>query len=344
MKLAPLHSIGAEAQSRLATVDFDRRQMLAEAGAVFSACLLAQPAFAQRTYPDRPVKMIVPFPAGALTDLLGRMIAERLRPMIGQPIVVENKPGAGTLLGAAQAAKSVPDGYTLLVATSTTLAISPAMYDKPTATATDFTGVAMIGSVNLLLVTRPGLSVRSLPELVAMIRQSPGKLNFASPGSGTMHHLVIEMVKARERIDAIHVPYQGSVGAMTDLMSGRVDFMCLDSATAMPHVQSGGLNVIALVAPKRSSTLPDIPTIAETYPDIDVYAWQSIVAPRGTPADIVKRLNSDINKLLGEENFRTALLKAGVNADPMSSARFDAIIERDTRHFKELVRATGVRP
>jgi tripartite-type tricarboxylate transporter receptor subunit TctC len=328
---------------RAAVMDRGRRRALVGAGAALGALVLPGAVHAQGDYPNRPVKLIVPFPAGALTDLLGRTVAERLRPVIGQPIVVENKPGAGTLLGAALTARSPADGYTLLVATSTTLAISPAMYEKPAAVASDFSGIAMIGNVSLLLVTRPGLSARSLPELVALIRRSPGKLNFASPGNGTMHHLVVEMIKAQEKLEATHVPYQGSVGAMTDLMSGRVDFMFLDAATAMPHVQAGTFRVIALAAPQRSAALPDVPTVAELYPAIDVYAWQAVVAPRRTPADIVQRLNADLNKLLGEEELRTALLNAGVNANPMSIAALDGVIERDAKRFAALLQATGIR-
>lgn len=319
-----------------------RRRLLQ--GAALAAAAGAAPlaALAEGSYPDHPLKLIVPFPAGALTDTLGRLVAHHLSPVLKQPIVVENRPGAGTLLGAAQLAKSAPDGYTLMVATSTTLAISPAMYAKPAATTSEFTGVAMIGNVSLLLVTRPDLPVHSLPELVELIRREPGKYNFASPGTGTMHHLVVEMVKAKENLKATHVPYQGSVAAMTDLMTGRVDFMFLDAVAAMPQVKAGKLRVIALAAPKRLPALPNVPTVAETYPDIDVYAWQTIAAPRATPAEIVQRLNADINKLLDTPEMRAALLKVGVAADPLSVAALNQLIERDAKRFGELVRATGV--
>lgn len=318
-----------------------RRRLLQSAILALGAAPLA--AWAQGAYPDRPIKLIVPFPSGALTDALGRLVAEQLRPALGQPLVVMNRPGAGTLLGASQVAKSPADGYTLMVATSTTLAISPAMYATPAAVTSDFVGVAMIGAVSLLLVTRADMPARTLPELVAEIRKQPGRYNFASPGIGTMHHLVLEMIKAKEDLKATHVPYQGSMGALTDLLSGRIDFMFLDAVAAMPQVQAGKLRVIALAAPKRSAALPDVPTVAETYPQMDVYAWQTIAAPRATPPEIVERLNAEINKLLGTAEMRAALEKVGVAADAMSVPALNQLIERDAKRFGDLVRSIGVR-
>lgn len=301
------------------------------------------PAFAQTGYPDRPVKLVVPYPAGALTDSLGRLVAERLQSVFGQPFVVENRPGAGTLLGASQVAKSAADGYSLLVATSTTLGISPAMYAKPPAVAGDFVGVAMIGSVSLLLVTRPDLPARSLAELVAAMRREPGRYNFASPGSGTMHHLLVEMIKAQEKVTATHVPYQGSMTALTDLLTGRVDFMFIDVVAGLPQIQANKINVIAVAAPQRSPVLPQVPTVAETYPKIDLQAWQSIAAPRATPMPVVSRLNAEINKLLETAEMRSTLQKLGVEANPMSVQALNELIAADEKRFADLVRAVGVK-
>ena len=318
-----------------------RRNVLQGAGLALSGIATQRFAWAAN-YPERPLHLVVPFPAGALTDALGRLVADRLGPVLGQAIVVENRPGAGTLLGASQVAKSAPDGYTLMVATSTTLAISPAMYTNPAAQPSDFTGVAMIGNVSLLLVTRPDLGVHTLPELVEAIRRAPGKYNFASPGIGTMHHLVIEMIKAQEDLKATHVPYQGSLAALTDLVTGRVDFMLLDGVAALPQVRAGKLRVIALAAPRRLAALPDIPTVAETYPQIDVYAWQTIAAPRATPPEIVGRLNSEINRLLKTPDMRDALQRVGVEADPLELPALNQLIQRDAKRFGDLVRATGL--
>lgn len=320
---------------------WQRRQVL---GALAAGLLPVVPgAFAQAGYPDRLIKLTVPYPPGALTDSLGRLVAERLRIGLGQPVIVENRAGAGTLLGAAAVAKSPADGYQLLVATSTTLAISPAMFAQPPALPTDFVGVAMIGSVSLLLVTRPDLKVQSLADLVTLVRRDPGKFTFGSPGNGTMHQLIVEMVKAQEKLTATHVPYQGSMTALGDLMSGRIDFMFLDVVAALPQVQAGKINAIAVSAARRLPALPNVPTVAETYPSIDVQAWQSIVAPKGTPDSVVQRLNAELNKQLGEAETRVALQTVGVEPNPMSVAALNELIGRDVRRFGELVRAIGLK-
>ncbi|MFC5497048.1 Bug family tripartite tricarboxylate transporter substrate binding protein [Caenimonas terrae] len=318
-----------------------RRRLLQGTALALGACTL--PAFAQAGYPDRPIKLVVPFPAGALTDTLGRMVAEKLRPVLGQPIVVENRPGAGTLLGASQVAKSAPDGYTLIVATSTTLAIAPAMFTTPPAVAADFIGVAMIGNVTLLLVTRPDLKARTLAELVALLRAQPSRYNFGSPGNGTMHQLLVEMIKTQEKVHATHVPYQGSMGALSDLMTGRIDFMFIDAVAGLPQIQAGKVNVIAVAGARRHPTLPQVATVAETYPRIDMFAWQTIAAPKATPLALVNRLNAEINKLLDTPEMHAALQRVGVEASPMSVAALNELIASDEKRFGDLVRAVGVK-
>ena len=300
-------------------------------------------SLAQSVYPDRGIKLVVPFPAGALTDSLGRMIAERLRPILGQSIVVENRPGAGTLLGASVIAKSPPDGYSLLVATSSTLAISPSLYANPPAITSDFVGVAMIGSVSLFLVTRKDLKVNTLAELVEEMRQRPGKLNFASPGSGTMHHLIVETIKVQEKVDAMHIPYQGSVTALSDLMSGRIDFMFLDAVAALPQISANKINVIAVAASRRNTNLPNVPTVSETFPLIDIQAWQTIAAPKNTPAAIVQRLNEEINKSLDSPDGRASLQRVGVDANPLSLKALEELIAKDEKRLGNLVKSLGLK-
>lgn len=319
------------------------RRRLLQSTAALGAAWACGPVLAQAGYPDRPIKLLVPFPAGALTDSLGRLVAERLRPALGQPFVVENRPGAGTLLGAGVVAKAPPDGYQLMIATSTTLALSPAMFASPPATAADFVGVGMIGSVTLMLVTRPDLKARNLGELVALLRAEPDRYNFASPGNGTMHHVLVEMVKAQEKVRATHVPYQGSVTAVSDLMAGRVDFMFLDAVAAMPQIQAGKLNVLAVAANRRWAALPDVATVAETFPAIDAQAWQSIAAPRATPPAVVERLNAEWNRQLELPEVRAQLLKMGVDANPMTVAALNALIARDEQRLGALVRSLGLK-
>ena len=293
-------------------------------------------------YPDKPVHLVVPFPPGGLTDVLGRLVAERLAKKLGQPFVVENKAGAGTLLAAGTVAKAAPDGYTLMVATSTTLGISPALYDTPFKIA-DLTGVAMLGDVTLLLIARPDFPAANAAELVAAVRAKPGGYNFASPGSGTVHHLLLEMLKAQENLTMTHVPYQGSGQAVTDLMSGRIDFMLIDVSVGMPQVRAGKVKLLAVASSKRSSLAPDTPTLTETYPKLDLQAWQSIAAPNGTPASIVARLHDDINQELATPEFREQLVKVGVEARPMSVADFNEMVRKDAPRWAELVKMSGAK-
>ena len=319
------------------------RRKLLKFAPIGMSFMVPELSFAQSVYPDRGIKLVVPFPAGALTDSLGRMIAERLRPILGQSIVVENRPGAGTLLGASVIAKSPPDGYSLLVATSSTLAISPSLYANPPAITSDFVGVAMIGSVSLFLVTRKDLKVNNLAELVEEMRQRPGKLNFASPGSGTMHHLIVETIKVQEKVDAMHIPYQGSVTALSDLMSGRIDFMFLDAVAALPQISANKINVIAVAASRRNTNLSNVPTVSETFPLIDIQAWQTIAAPKNTPAAIVQRLNEEINKSLDSPDGRASLQRVGVDANPLSLKALEEIIAKDEKRLGNLVRSLGLK-
>ena len=319
------------------------RRKLIKIAPIGMSFMVPELSLAQSVYPDRGIKLVVPFPAGALTDSLGRMIAERLRPILGQSIVVENRPGAGTLLGASVIAKAPPDGYNLLVATSSTLAISPSLYANPPAITSDFVGVAMIGSVSLFLVTRKDLKVNNLAELVEEMRQRPGKLNFASPGSGTMHHLIVETIKVQEKVDAMHIPYQGSVTALSDLMSGRIDFMFLDAVAALPQISANKINVIAVAASRRNTNLPNVPTVSETFPLIDIQAWQTIAAPKNTPVAIVQRLNEEINKSLDSPDGRASLQRVGVDANPLSLKALEEIIAKDEKRLGNLVRSLGLK-
>ena len=319
------------------------RRKLIKTAPIGMSFLVPEFLLAQSVYPDRGIKLVVPFPAGALTDSLGRMIAERLRPILGQSIVVENRPGAGTLLGASVIAKAPPDGYNLLVATSSTLAISPSLYANPPAITSDFVGVTMIGSVSLFLVTRKDLKVNNLAELVEEMRQRPGKLNFASPGSGTMHHLIVETIKVQEKVDAMHIPYQGSVTALSDLMSGRIDFMFLDAVAALPQISANKINVIAVAASRRNTNLPSVPTVSETFPLIDIQAWQTIAAPKNTPVAIVQRLNEEINKSLDSPDGRASLQRVGVDANPLSLKALEELIAKDEKRLGNLVRSLGLK-
>ena len=325
-------------QRRRAMIAFATRTAAFLAG---SAAIGSSIAHAQ-SYPDKPIHLVVPFPPGGLTDSIGRMVAERLKGL-GQPVIVENRPGAGTLLAGSQVAKAAPDGYTLMVATSTTLGIAPALFKDPPMRINDLTGVAMIGDVTLLLVVRPDFPANGLKDLVKLLHASPGKYNYATPGNGTVHHLVIEMLKQQERLFAAHIPYRGSGQAMTDLISGAVDFMLLDAAIGLPQIKAGRLKAVSVTGTRRSPLLPEIAPIGEVYPEIDLSAWQSIAAPAGTSTTIIERLNKEINAAIESGGLREQLLQVGVDATPMSPRQLNQLIDRDATRWAGLVRSSGAR-
>ncbi len=316
-----------------------RRALLAFSGAALAPAV----ARSQSPWPNQPLKVVVPFPPGGLTDVLGRLVAERLQASLGQTVVVDNKPGAGTQIGAAYVARQPADGNTLLVATSTTLGIVPTLYAKPLISIEDFAGVAMLGSVTFYLVVRPDLPARTVAELVSLLRSRPEGLSYGSPGAGTAHHLLVELIKTQQKVQALHVPYQGSVKAVADVAEGRLDFMFLDASVAIPQITAGKLRALAVTGSRRDDAMPDVPALTEIYSALDLQAWQSIVAPARTPAPIVARLNSDLNKALNDPAFAQRLRQVGVEPMPLTVAAFDDFIRRDAGRWAELVKATGAK-
>ena len=312
-------------------------------GALLLPGFAQSPALAQAKWPAQPLKVVVPFPPGALTDVLGRLVAERLQTSLGQTVVVENRPGAGTQVAAAYVAKQPADGHTLLVATSTTLGIVPALYAKPLISIADFAGVAMLGNVTFYLVTRPDLPARNVPELVALLRARPDGYSYGSPGAGTAHHLLVELIKTRKKVQVTHVPYQGSTKAIVDLGESRLDFMFLDASVALPQVAAGKIRALAVTGSQRSPATPDIPALTEIYPSLDLQAWQSIVAPAGTPAATLERLNGQANMALRDAAFAQRLRQVGVEPGPLTVTAFDDFIRRDVGRWAELVRISGAK-
>ncbi len=319
------------------------RRALLRATAAAGAAGFAPAVRAQAAWPDRPLRMLVPFPPGALTDTLGRAVAERYRLAFGQPVVVENRPGAGTLVAAQQVARAAPDGYTMMVATTTTLGIAPALFRNAAIKPSDLTAAAMIGNVTLFLVTRPDFPASTVKELVAELRGKPGRYNFASPGNGTVHHLVMEMVKSRHTVFATHIPYNGSVQALSDVMSGRIDFMFIDVAIAMPQIRANRVKAIAVTGARRSPLAPEVPAMTEFDREIDLQAWQAVAVPNGVPPDVLGRLNGELNKALATPEFREQLAQVGVEANPMTLEALAALVPRDAARWAELVKRSGAR-
>src|SRR5437588_3589397 len=264
-----------------------RRQAIAGCGGGL-AWLGASPAFAQAPYPSRNIKMIVPYPAGGTTDFLGRLVAEQLKKGLGATVIVENKAGAGTTLGADQVAKSEGDGYTLLMATSTTLAINKTLYKKlPYDPVKDFAPIALVAAVPFALIANPEVPAKTLSDFIAYAKSKPG-LAYGSAGNGSPRHLGAEMLRTAAGIDIRHVPYRGSVPAMVDVIAGHIPFMVVDLQAAVQQIREGNLTVLGVTTPKRVAAAPDIPTLAEGgLARYELVAWQGLVAPAGTPRPIV---------------------------------------------------------
>jgi tripartite-type tricarboxylate transporter receptor subunit TctC len=302
------------------------------------------PVFAQAAYPSRTVKMIVPYPAGATTDLLGHLIADQLRSGLGATVIVENRPGAATALGAEQVARSEPDGYTLLMATSTTLAINRTLYKKPRYDPVrDFTPIALVAGVPFALIVSPKIPAKTLSEFIAYARSKPG-LAYGSAGNGSPQHLGAEMLKAAARIDVRHVPYRGSLAAMLDVIAGHIPFMVVDLQPALQHIREGKLRCLGVTAPKRVAALPEIPTLAEAgLAGFELAAWQGVVAPAGVPLAIVDRLAAQIGKLLADPATRDRLRAMALEPLPGSTPdSFAAHVRTEVDRWAAIVKSSGI--
>jgi tripartite-type tricarboxylate transporter receptor subunit TctC len=312
--------------------------------ALLIAALLAFAAQAQ-DYPSRPLRFIVPYPPGALTDVLARAIGDRLGTALKQPVVVENRAGAGTLIGADIVAKAPADGYTLLMATSTTLGISPAMYAKPQIDPVkDFAPVSLVGSVNFFLVTAPSFPAKSVKELIDLVRQNPGKFNYASVGSGSPHHLFMEVFKKELGLDIQHVPYKGSAAAVIDIIGGKPEMMFLDFSVAVPNIQAGKITALGTSAAKQSVLMPSVAPIAQTVAGFDWQAWQGVVTTGGTPRAVVARLNAEMQRFQNTDEFRALLVKFGMEPwAPNTPEQFGEIVRHDVGRWAAVVKASGAR-
>ena len=302
-------------------------------------------AAAQDRYPSRPIRLVVPYPPGALTDLLARAIGQRLALALDQPIIIDNKAGAGTLVGADIVAKAPPDGYTLLMATSTTLGISPLLYPQAAVDPQrDFAPVSQVGSVNFFLICNPAFPARNVPQMLEVIRAAPGKYNYASVGSGSPHHLFMEILKAASGLDVQHVAYKGTAAAVTDLVAGRIDVMFADATAALPVIRAGTVVALGTSAAKPTTLLPSVAPIAAAVPGFDWQAWQGIVAPAGTPKDIVERLWAELQKIQATPQFNDMLFKFGMEPlERKTPAEFAAAIDHERPRWAEAIRTSGAK-
>jgi tripartite-type tricarboxylate transporter receptor subunit TctC len=318
-----------------------RREAMAGCSGVL-ALLAGLPACAE-TYPSQTIKMIVPYPAGGTTDLLGRMIADELQTGLGAAVIVENKPGAGTTIGAEQVARAAPDGYTLLLATSTTLAINKTLYKNlPYDPVKDFTPIALVAGVPFALIINPQLPAKTLSEFIGYAKSRPG-LAYGSAGNGSPQHLGAEMLKSAAGIDIRHVPYRGSVAAMLDVIAGHVSFMVVDLQPALPQIAEGKVRVLGVTTAKRVAAAPEIPTLAEAgLAGFELVAWQGVVAPAGLPRPIVDRLAAQIGKLVANpatrDKFKVMALESLAASTPDS---FAAYVKSEVVRWAAIVRNSG---
>ena len=324
-----------------------KNKMVFLALALFACGAMAQDPAAN--YPNRPLRFIVPYPPGALTDVLARVIGDRLATALKQPVVVENRAGAGTLIGADLVAKAPADGYTLLMATSTTLGISPAIYSKPHIDAVrDFAPVSLVGSVNFFLVTSPSLGVKSVAELIDLVRRNPGRFNYASSGSGSPHHLFMEVFKKELGLDVQHVPYKGSAVAVLDVIAGKPEMMFLDFSVAVPNIQAGKIVALGTSAAVQSVLMPNVQPalqpIARTVAGFDWQAWQGVVATAGTPRPIVAKLNAEMQRFQATPEFREQLVRFGMEPwAPNTPEQFAEIVKTDVGRWATVVKAANLK-
>jgi tripartite-type tricarboxylate transporter receptor subunit TctC len=298
---------------------------------------------AQEAWPTRPVRFILPFPPGGGTDILGRLIAERLSASLGQPVVTENRGGAGGNVGAEAAARSAPDGYTIvLVAPS--LAISPTLYPKINYDPVkDFAPVSLVATVPNVMITQPSLPGQ-LQEFIAFARSRPGALNFGSGGAGTSNHLAGELFNIVTGAKLVHVPYKGVNLAMQDVLAGNVHLVFIGIPAAAPHIKAGKLRALALVAPQRSSALPEVPTVAEAgLKDFEVTTWYGVLAPAGTPRNVITRLNSELVKIMHSPELKEKLAATGTEPLTSTPEEFAAYIKREIAKWGDVVRKAGVK-
>jgi tripartite-type tricarboxylate transporter receptor subunit TctC len=313
--------------------------------ALTGAALATMPGAQAQPYPSRPIKIIVPFPAGGPTDVLARIVAEYVGRELGQPLIVEARPGgAGGTVGAKAVVAADPDGYTLLLSQVGALTITPSIYKLDFDPLKNLAPVALVAVSPQILAVTPSLPVTSVAELVAYAKANPGKVNYASPGSGTQPHLLGELFKRVAQIDLVHLPYRGSSPAITDLLAGQAQMMFDSPSVLLAHIQAGKLRALAVASAEPSALLPGVPTVAQAgYPQLEAVLWSGLLAPAGTPAAIVGRLNAAIATGLATPPAQAALARLGLSAKAMSVDAFAAFMAAETKRWAEVVKDANIK-
>jgi tripartite-type tricarboxylate transporter receptor subunit TctC len=296
-------------------------------------------------YPNRPIKVVIAFPPGGPTDFVGRLLADKLKDFLGQPVIIENKAGANGAIGANEVAKSAPDGYTLFLTTSGAVTITPNLRtDTPYDTLRDFAPITRVVNVNEVLVVRPALGVSSAKDLVAMAKAKPGTLTFASTGVGSPPHLSLELLQASAGVKFVHVPYRGAAPAITDLLGGQVAAMFADVPVLLPQIQSGKLKPLAVAATQRNPVLPDVPTLAEEgYANTVCDNWYGLLAPTKTPPAIIARLNRAMKAALADPDISARLLKVGAVPAATTPEEFGQFLRDEIARWGKVIRERGIK-
>ncbi len=315
-------------------------------GLVAAVVALVPQFAAAGDYPEKPIRFIVPYAAGGTTDLLSRAIAQKLSEALGQGVVPDNRPGAGGNVGAEIAAKSPPDGYTMLMAPVSPMAINVTLYGSKMAfnPEKDFAPVTLVAKVPLVVVVNPSVPAKTLLELIALAKSKPGQLNYGSAGNGSSNHLVGEMLKTAAGINMVHIPYRGGGPGMMALVAGQIDVLIGQVPTVTPMVNAGRLRALAVSGAQRSPALPDVPTMAEAgLPGFDATAWYSIVVPAGTPKPIISRLNAELVKILKSPDIRARLVSEGADVETSTPEELGAFVHAEIQKWSKAVRESGTK-
>ncbi len=299
---------------------------------------------AAQAYPTKSIRLVAPSTPGDAPDVIARLVAERLSVALGQQVIVENRPGAGGVVGSEIVAKAAPDGYTLIMGNAGSHGINAAVYSKlPYDILKDFAPVSQIAIAPNIFVVNPGLPVNTIPEFIAYAKARPGQLSYASGGNGSSSHMSMELLKSMAGIDVVHVPYKGSTPALTDVISGQDAVMSVNMPPAVPHVKAGKLRALAVTTRTRTPSMPDLPTVAETLPGYETVAWFGVLAPAGTPRDVINRLSMEIARIARSPDMRERL--AGMGAEPVGGTpeEFGAVMARDIAKWTELAKSVGIK-
>jgi tripartite-type tricarboxylate transporter receptor subunit TctC len=311
-----------------------KRRTLTIAFLLAAAC---SPLFAQSAYPTHPIRLVVPFPAGGATDIFARAVSQKLGEKLGGSVIVDNKPGAGGAIGSDIGAKAQPDGYTLLLATSSTHSIGPFLSKLPYDAVADFTPIVHVGNAPSIMVVPNSAPAKNVKEWIEYARKNPGKLNYASSGNGTIVHLTAEYFKAQTGTFLVHIPYKGTALAMPDLISGKIDLMFDALPSALPHIKEGRVRALGITSLKRWPLLPDVPAIAETVPGFESNTWFGLYGPKGLPADLVAKINRGVNEALKEPDVKERLAKLGIEPVGGTPQEFAKMTEAERAKWKKII-------